>query len=86
MTSVVYLCSESLQSERAGSHLGGIGGVVKSKATRWVRETFPDQQNFAWQEGFGSLMVSQSNLDAVRSYLEEQREHHRVKTFKDEFR
>jgi putative transposase len=60
--------------------------VVKSKATRWVKETFPDEENFAWQEGFGSFTVSQSNLAAVQSYLEKQREHHRVKTFKDEFR
>ena len=60
--------------------------VVKSKATRWVKETFLDEKNFAWQEGFGSFTVSQSNLDAVQSYLEKQREHHRVKTFKDEFR
>ena len=60
--------------------------VVKSKSTRWVKETFPDQNNFAWQEGFGSFTVSQSNLEIVQSYLEKQQEHHRTKTFKDEFR
>lgn len=32
------------------------------------------------------LSVSQSNLAAVQAYLEKQREHHRVKTFKDDFR
>ncbi|MGJ8697714.1 MAG: IS200/IS605 family transposase [Verrucomicrobiaceae bacterium] len=34
--------------------------VVKSKATRWVREIFRVPKDFAWQEGFGSFTVSRS--------------------------
>ncbi|MDB4262342.1 hypothetical protein N9834_02940 [Akkermansiaceae bacterium] len=38
------------------------------------------------QKEFGSFTVSQSNLDAVQAHFKKQREHYRVKTFKDEFR
>jgi hypothetical protein len=40
--------------------------------------------NFAWQEGYAALTVSASNLDAVRSYIENQDEHHRQRTYREE--
>ena len=42
--------------------------------------------DFARQNGYGVLSVSQSNADAVRKYIEDQAEHHRKRDFKDEFR
>ena len=41
---------------------------------------------FAWQSGYGVFSVSQSNVDAVRAYLANQREHHRKQSFQDELR
>jgi len=60
--------------------------VLKSKASGWVKTSFEGQEGFAWQEGFGSFTVSLSNLDQVRDYIRNQREHHRTKTFQEEFR
>jgi len=51
-----------------------------------VKTSFEGQEGFAWQEGFGSFTVSLSNLDQVRDYIRNQREHHRTKTFQEEFR
>jgi hypothetical protein len=42
--------------------------------------------DFSWQNGYGVFSVSQSNVDAVRKYIEGQPEHHRKRDFKDEFR
>jgi putative transposase len=41
---------------------------------------------FHWQAGYGAFSVSQSNLEDVRRYIVDQREHHRRYTFQEEFR
>lgn len=53
---------------------------------KWVHETFRDRGAFAWQAGYGAFSVSFSNLPDVKSYIARQAEHHRVRTFRDEFR
>lgn len=40
---------------------------------------------FRWQEGFAAFSYSQSNISNVIGYIENQKEHHRVKTFKEEY-
>jgi hypothetical protein len=43
-----------------------------------------EQPTFGWQDGFACFSVSQSNADAVRRYIENQGEHHRSRSFKEE--
>ena len=43
------------------------------------------QERFAWQDGYGALGVSESNLPAVVNYIHSQQEHHREMTFEDEY-
>ena len=59
---------------------------IKANSSRWIHETFPKRREFAWQTGYAAFAVSYSNLDAVRSYLESQADHHRQRTFQDELR
>jgi putative transposase len=58
---------------------------VKSNSSGWVHKTFPDQGQFAWQAGYGAFAVSYSNLNDVKRYIAVQAEHHRAKSFKEEF-
>ena len=57
----------------------------KSLSSGWVHRTFPDATDFSWQTGYGAFSVSQSNAQAVKEYIAGQEEHHRVKTFEEEF-
>ena len=41
-------------------------------------------QAFAWQEGYAAFTVSATALGAVRHYITNQEEHHRVKSFREE--
>jgi hypothetical protein len=41
---------------------------------------------FSWQAGYGAFAVSESNVDVVRDYVANQREHHRKKSFQEEYR
>jgi hypothetical protein len=43
-------------------------------------------RGFAWQDGYGAFTVSKSNIPSVISYIQNQREHHRKKTFQEEYR
>jgi REP element-mobilizing transposase RayT len=58
---------------------------IKGGSSKWVKETFPTLYQFAWQDGYGAFAVSKSNLPALVRYIERQKEHHRKKTFKEEF-
>ena len=40
---------------------------------------------FAWQDGYGAFSVSKSNLPEVAAYIQNQREHHRTRTFQEEY-
>lgn len=58
---------------------------IKTNSSKWVHETIFNQSDFAWQAGYGAFTASFSGLDPLRSYLREQKEHHRIRTFQEEF-
>jgi putative transposase len=41
--------------------------------------------SFAWQEGYGAFTVSSSQLETVSAYIQQQEEHHRTRTFREEY-
>ncbi len=57
---------------------------VKAGSSRWIHQTFPDMQDFAWQAGYSCFSVSYSGLADVVEYIRKQAEHHRTISFKDE--
>ena len=59
-------------------------GKIKSNSTNWIHETFPDSRDFSWQIGYAAFTVSQSELQNVIRYVENQEEHHRKMTFEEE--
>jgi putative transposase len=58
----------------------------KTETSKWIKKRDPSLAEFQWQGGYGIFSVSQSNVDQVKRYIENQEEHHRKSTFKDEFR
>jgi REP element-mobilizing transposase RayT len=59
---------------------------VKKGSSKWIKTQKPKYANFQWQNGYGAFSVSQSNVRRVKAYIAEQEEHHRRRTFEDEFR
>jgi putative transposase len=59
--------------------------LIKGGSSKWVHDTFPEQQLFGWQTKYGAFSVSVSQLDGVIRYIQTQPEHHRKRTFKEEF-
>ncbi len=62
-----------------------IAQVIKGGSSAWIHETFPAMLGFAWQDGYGAFTVSMSSVPDVAAYIRSQREHHRMKTFQEEY-
>ena len=51
-----------------------------------MKESLPGFGGFAWQDGYAAFTVSKSQVPEIAAYISGQREHHRVKTFEEEYR
>ena len=59
---------------------------VKKGSSKWLKSEFSNLHSFSWQAGYGAFSVSESNAASVAHYIQEQEEHHRHKTFQEEYR
>jgi putative transposase len=59
---------------------------LKTNSSKWIKTKGRDFRGFGWQNGYGAFSIGQSQLDDVRRYIAGQKEHHRRKTFQEEFR
>jgi REP element-mobilizing transposase RayT len=59
---------------------------VKAVSSRWVHETFPEVQGFGWQAGYGAFTIGVERVALTVDYIRGQEEHHRTRSFEDEFR
>ena len=58
---------------------------LKRNSSRWIKTKGSDYTDFAWQGGYGGFSVSQSKVDVVKRYIENQKEHHKNETSKEEY-
>ena len=58
---------------------------TKKGSTSWVKRRGVVRGNFHWQDGYGAFSVGRSDLDAVKRYIANQKEHHRRVTYEEEF-
>jgi putative transposase len=72
-----------LMSLKATHSLADLMRELKKASSVWVHDGLGERQ-FTWQEGYAAFTVSASALDAVRSYIANQEQHHRTKSFREE--
>ncbi|MFA5833614.1 MAG: IS200/IS605 family transposase [Bacteroidota bacterium] len=63
-----------------------IVGEMKRSSSKWIKTKSPLLNKFAWQNGYGAFSVGQSDVQRVRKYIANQEEHHRKRTFQEEYR
>lgn len=59
-------------------------GDIKGRSSKWVHDDI-GHLPFGWQDGYAIFSVSASVLDSVKEYINGQKEHHRVRTFEEEY-
>jgi putative transposase len=70
---------------RPDKSLSDVLRELKANASGWMHDVFPTLKDFSWQRGYGAFTVSQSNVEEVRSYIADQKEHHKKVSFREEF-
>lgn len=59
--------------------------LIKGGSAKWIHDTFPQHNAFAWQEGYGAFSVGISGVDRTAAYIENQPARHSRTGFKTEF-
>ncbi len=58
---------------------------LKSHSSKWIKTLGVGYERFYWQDGYGAFSVNPSEIDTVITYIAKQKEHHRKKTFQEEY-
>jgi putative transposase len=59
---------------------------LKTSSSKWLKTQSLALSQFAWQRGYGAFSVGPTDLEALRTYIDAQEEHHRTRTFQEEYR
>jgi REP element-mobilizing transposase RayT len=59
---------------------------LKTSSSKWLKTQQRDLSGFAWQRGYGAFSIAPGDLESVIAYIDKQEEHHRKRTFQEEYR
>jgi len=60
--------------------------LVKGESSKWINNQKISSSVFRWQESYGAFSYDRSQVKAVATYIENQEQHHRKKTFLEEYK
>jgi putative transposase len=60
--------------------------IIKTNSSTWIKKQGNSYRSFFWQRGYGAFSIGYSQLESLIHYIEIQKEHHRTKTFQEEYR
>ena len=58
---------------------------IKNNSSKWINENKLINGKFQWQEGYGAFSYSHSQIENVYNYILNQEDHHKIKTFREEY-
>ncbi len=58
---------------------------IKTHSSKWIKTKGMKYHEFYWQRGYGAFSVNPTEIQIVKSYIKNQIEHHRKKTFQEEY-
>ncbi|TRW27398.1 IS200/IS605 family transposase [Flavobacterium zepuense] len=59
--------------------------LIKGESAYWINQNKLCLQKFEWQNDYFAVSISDSNIEKVRNYIANQEEHHKIKTFAEEY-
>ena len=75
-----------LVSQSKNVSLSDLLRELKKSSSLWIKTKGAKFGNFQWQAGFGAFSIGHSQIETVKSYIEKQKEHHKIEIFEDEYR
>lgn len=61
-------------------------GHIKRNSTKWIKTKGGMLTKFGWQDGYSAFSVGHSQVDTVKAYIADQKDHHLERLFEDEMR
>ncbi len=74
-----------LMSLGASQSISKVANLLKGESSHWVNAQNIIRGKFDWQDEYFAVSVSESMVSKVRKYIRKQEEHHRTKSFKEEY-
>ena len=71
--------------QKPADPLSNLVRELKKASTKFIMEKRLSTHEFKWQSGYGAFSYSRSQIDSVCRYVLNQKEHHKVKSFKEEY-
>jgi len=68
-----------------GSAIEDMAKLLKGASSHWINQNRIVGFRFAWSRGYAAFSVSQSAVKKVADYIANQEEHHRTKSFEEEY-
>ena len=65
--------------------IAGLVEELKTSSSKWLKLQRPELGRFSWQRGYGAFSVGPDELEALVTYVNNQEEHHKVRTFQEEY-
>jgi putative transposase len=72
----------SLNKEQS---IGNVVQLIKGESSYWINQQRLTTERFGWQDQYFAVSVSESGINNVREYIKNQEEHHKKKTFQQEY-
>jgi putative transposase len=69
----------------SGQNIDKILMLLKGESSNWINKNKIFRRKFAWQDEYFAVSVSESAVNRVREYIKNQEEHHRKKSFQEEY-
>ena len=74
-------CLVSLGKEQS---ISKVAQLIKGESSHWINENKLTTSKFLWQDDYWAVGVSESHLDSIRQYIQDQENHHKKMSFNDE--
>lgn len=70
---------------RPAQSISGLLQDIKGNSSKWINEKKFVKGKFSWQEGYGAFSYRKSDIPQIINYIRNQQEHHRRKSFTEEY-
>jgi len=74
-----------LISMNSHQNIETVANLLKGESSFWINKNKLANSKFGWQDEYFAASISHSQVDAIRQYIRNQEEHHKKKTFQEEY-
>lgn len=75
-------CLISMSSDQ---NIATVMGLLKGESSFWANKNLSFTEKFGWQDDYFAVSIGESQLQILNNYIDNQEEHHKKKTFQQEY-